>query len=55
MLLDDSIEKTLLDLNSILNYENVVTAGIDLNDIRLYLEYKKILEEFVENVYLRGY
>ena len=44
MLLDDSIEKTLLDLNSILNYENVVTAGIDLNDIRLYLEYKKILE-----------
>lgn len=39
---NDNIEKTIDNLNTIINYENIISSGINLDNIKLYLEYKKI-------------
>lgn len=44
-LLSDNIDKTISDINSLINYENVINSGISINDISLYLEYSKLLEK----------
>ena len=44
-LLSDNIDKTISDIKSLINYEDVINSGININDISLYLEYNKILDK----------
>lgn len=44
-LLSDNIDKTISDIKSLINYEDVINSGISINDISLYLEYSKLLEK----------
>lgn len=41
-LIPDNIEKTISDLKTIINYENIIASGINIDDISLYLDYKKM-------------
>ena len=44
-LVDDNVNKTISDIESLINYENIVNAGINLDDVSLYLDYNKLLEK----------
>lgn len=37
-----SLDSTISDISKLINYENIVKSGINIDDISLYLEYKKI-------------
>ena len=39
----DNIEKTIDNLEKLINYENIISSGIKLEDIKLYLEYQKVI------------
>jgi len=41
-LLEDNLQNTIDDIKSLINYENITFSGLNLEDISLYLEYKKI-------------
>lgn len=41
----DNLEKTLADINSLIDYEYFTRSGIKLDDIDLYGEYEKMTEE----------
>ena len=41
-LLPDDIDKTLENIKTIINYENIIASGINMDDITLYLDYKKM-------------
>lgn len=45
MLQKENVEKTISDIESLINYDNLVTSGINLEDIRLYLDAEKIINE----------
>ena len=38
----DSIQKTMDNLDALINYENIISSGISLDNIKLYLEYQKM-------------
>ena len=44
-LLDENIERTISDIRLLINYENIVKSGINIDDIALYLDYSKLLEK----------
>ena len=44
-LLDDNIDKTIADINQLINYENMVQSGLNIDDVSLYLEYQKLIPE----------
>ena len=37
-----SLDSTISDIEKLINYENIVKSGINVDDISLYLEYKKL-------------
>ncbi len=41
-LMNDNIDKTIEDLKTLINYENIVLSGLSIDDITLYLDYKKL-------------
>ena len=41
-LLADNIDKTCNDIKNLINYENIIKSGITIDDITLYLDYKKM-------------
>lgn len=41
-LMPDDIDKTLENIKTIINYENIIASGINMDDITLYLDYKKM-------------
>ena len=41
-LLVDNIDKTCNDIKNLINYENIIKSGITIDDITLYLDYKKM-------------
>jgi len=43
-LLNDNIGKTIEDFSKLINYENIISSKINIDNLVLYLEYKKILE-----------
>ena len=45
MLQKENVAKTISDIESLINYDNLITSGIDLEDIQLYLEVKKLMDE----------
>ena len=45
MLQKENVAKTISDIESLINYDNLITSGIDLEDIQLYLEVKKLIDE----------
>ncbi len=45
MLQKENVAKTISDIESLINYDNLVTSGINLEDIQLYLEAKKLIDE----------
>lgn len=44
-LMDGNLEKTINDIKGLINYEDIVNSGIDLDDLSLYLDYNKLLEK----------
>ena len=44
-LMDSNLENTLKDIKLLIDYENVIESKIDILDLELYLEYKKLLEK----------
>ena len=42
MLSKDNIEKNINDINMLLKYENLLVSGINLNDVKLYLDSEKM-------------
>ena len=42
-LLEENIDNTIAEINKLIEYENINNSGINLEDIALSLEYKKIL------------
>ncbi len=44
-LMDSNLENTLKDIKLLIDYENVVTSKINISDLELYLEYKKLTEK----------
>lgn len=44
-LLDENIERTISDIRLLINYEDIVKSGINIDDISLYLDYSKLLEK----------
>lgn len=44
-LVDSNLENTLKDIKLLIDYENVVASKINISDLELYLEYKKLLEK----------
>lgn len=45
MLTKDNIEKTISDIGILLKYENMLASGINLDDVKLYLEAEKLFSE----------
>ena len=41
-LLNDNIDKTISDIKTLINSENIKTSGINTDDIYLYMEYQKM-------------
>ena len=41
----DNVEKTMKDIKMLMDYEDVIASGINLDDIKLYLEWEKLTEE----------
>ena len=48
-LLDENIEKTMNDINQLINYEDIVSSGINVDDIKLYLEYTSLINKTKTN------
>ena len=44
-LVDDNVNRTISDIKSLINYENIVNSGLNLDDVSLYLDYNKLLEK----------
>ena len=42
-LVDDNLEKTIADIKSLIDYENIISSGINVDDVALYLEYNKLV------------
>lgn len=42
-LMEDNIDKTINDINMLINYENFISSGINIDDVMLYLDYNKLL------------
>ena len=45
MLEKDNVEKTISDIKSLINYEDLISSGINLDDIKLYLDAEKLFSE----------
>ena len=45
MLQKENVGKTISDIETLLNYENLVASGTNLDDVKLYLEAKKLFQE----------
>jgi hypothetical protein len=45
MLAKDSVEKTISDIVTLMNYENLLASGTNLDDIKLYLDTEKMFSE----------
>ena len=43
-LLEGNIATTINDFEKLINYENIINSGIDIEDLSLYLEYKKVFK-----------
>ena len=41
----DNLDKTLNDINSLIDYEYFKVSGLNVDDINLYMEYQKVVEE----------
>ena len=41
----DSFERTMADIENLINYENIIASGINIDDVSLYLEYDKIINK----------
>mgnify|MGYP006916022975 CR=1 FL=1 len=41
----DNMDKTLNDINSLIDYEYFLISGINLDDVDLYMEYQKLIKE----------
>ncbi len=44
-LLVENLEKTVNDINTLINYEYLKTSGINTKDVDLYIEYNKLIEK----------
>ena len=44
MLQKENIEKTISDIEGLLNYEDLISSGIKIDDIKLYLEAEKLFD-----------
>lgn len=44
-LLSDNIDKTIADIKNLINYEDIINSGINIDDISLYLDYQKLVEK----------
>ena len=42
-LVDDNLEKTIADIKQLIDYENIINSGINVDDIALYSEYNKLI------------
>lgn len=42
-LLADTVDKTISDIENLINYEDIINSGISIDDISLYLEYDKLV------------
>ena len=45
MLQKENVGKTIGDIEVLLNYENLISSGINLDDVKLYLEAEKLFQE----------
>lgn len=43
-LIDDNLEKTIADIKLLIDYENIINSGINVNDVALYSEYSKLVD-----------
>lgn len=41
----DNLERTIGDIKTLINYENLKISGINTNDVDLYIEYSKLVKE----------
>ena len=44
-LTDDNLEKTISDIKNLIDYDNIIKSGINIDDVSLYLEYNKIINK----------
>ena len=43
-LIDSNINNTIEDFTKLINYENIISSGINIDNVSLYLEYKKMIK-----------
>lgn len=41
----DNLERTIGDIKTLINYENLKISGINTNDVDLYIKYSKLVKE----------
>ncbi len=44
-LLDDNIDRTISDINNLIDYENIINSGLNIDDVAMYLDFKKLLDK----------
>ena len=44
-LLDENIERTMNDIKTLINYQDIISSGIDINDVSLYLDYMNMVNK----------
>ena len=44
-LMEENISTTIGDFERLINYENIISSGIDIENLALYLEYKKLISQ----------
>jgi len=42
---DDNLEKTMLEIKDLIDYEDICASEVDIDDIELYLEYNKMISK----------
>ena len=43
-LIDNNVNNTIDDFAKLINYENIISSGINIDNVSLYLEYKKMIK-----------